>query len=455
VGRDRSGTTSPGAIPTGNLLIVYALRQWPLRRSVRDHVYAFERHGRARAHPMNLLARSVPTWVTRGGVDAVVFHTTFLSALRWGDQSMRDLLFKRSEPLAELGVPRVALPQDEFLRADTLREAVDRLAIDHVMSVAGPSEWQKIYGERDPDRVRFTRVLTGYLDDGTVRAIDALTDKGAGRPIDVGYRAWHAAPWLGRHGRLKTEIAEAFATAGHQRGLVVDISTRDEDTLFGDDWLRFLTRCKYTIGVEGGASVLDRDGSIVERTNGYVASHPDAPFEEIEAACFPGEDGYLDLRAISPRHLEACAARTCQVLVEGEYNDVLAPGKHYIALKRDLSNLDVVLDMIARDDQRPALTEAAYDDVVASRTYSYQRFVAEVERAAGVEGPRGFALQPTARYAASRAVDRAAWMRTALDCRVVGPVRTRAITLASRVLPTSVRRLLRRHRAASSGHPAP
>ena len=56
------------------------------------------------------------------------------------------------------------------------------------------------------------------------------------------------------------------------------------------------------------------------------------------------EDGRLQLFAISPRHLEACATRTCQVLVEGEYSGVLRPGEHYIPVRKDLSNLDDVLE---------------------------------------------------------------------------------------------------------------
>ena len=102
----------------------------------------------------------------------------------------------------------------------------------------------------------------------------------------------------------------------------------------------------------------------------------------MEAACFPGEDGRLQLFAISPRHLEACATRTCQVLVEGDYSGVLRPGEHYIPISKDLSNLDDVLEQLQSDEQRERLTEAAYRDVVASGRYGYERFVAEVEQAA-------------------------------------------------------------------------
>ena len=168
--------------------------------------------------------------------------------------------------------------------------------------------------------------------------------EGRERTIDIGYRTVPGKPYLGRHAALKADLAEAVRERAETRGLRVDVSTRAEDTFFGDDWYRFLASCRYTIGMEGGASILDRDGTVRQAVDAYLAGHPDASFEELEAACFPGRDGELALFAISPRHLEACATRTAQILVEGEYAGILRPGEHYLELRRDLSNLDAVLD---------------------------------------------------------------------------------------------------------------
>jgi hypothetical protein len=104
----------------------------------------------------------------------------------------------------------------------------------------------------------------------------------------------------------------------------------------------------------------------VKAAQAFLAEHPDAPFEAVEAACFPGRDGELDLFALSPRHLEACAARTGQILVRGAYNGVLEPDVHYLALEPDFSNLDVVLEAARDEPRRQRLTTAAYDAVVGS-----------------------------------------------------------------------------------------
>lgn len=378
------------------LLIVYYHHQ--PRRSITDHLYSFRRYGGHDCWYLNAAVWGTPRIAADLSVDLVVFHTTFLSQ-RWDPLHFRHMtrkaaVFARSRPV------KAAIPQDEFMHTDSLRDFINAAGVTRIFSAARPSEWPKIYSGVDLARIRLTQVLTGYLDDATVRRIENLALRIADRPIDIGYRAWKAAPWLGRHGYLKLEIAEIFRKKAAERGLVADISTELKDTLMGDDWHRFLLRCKYAIGVEGGASILDRDGTIKARTEEYTSKHPGAGFEEIEGACFPGLDGSLNLFALSPRHLEACATRTCQILVEGEYNGILKPGRHYIELKRNMENLDAVMDMISEGRNRREIAQAAHDEIVAGRRYSYAAFVETVVSASvpAETGPAGRAPRSPVLY---------------------------------------------------------
>jgi len=318
-----------------------------------------------------LAVRRVPRYLNAIHFDAVIFHTTFLSK-RWINFNS---FLKRARPLKKLNTIKIALPQDEFIKTDMLCDFINEFEIDYVFSVAPESEWPTIYHNVDFQKVKFFKVLTGYLDDKTLSRIKKLEESSFSRPIDIGYRAYGICHWLGRHGFLKIKIAGIFEDVANKYGLVYDISTDGKDTFYGDDWYRFLLRCKYTIGIEGGATVLDKDGSIRYKTENYQAKHPDATFDEIEASCFPQKDGLLKLMAISPRHLEACATKTCQILVQGRYNDILIPGKHYIELKYDFSNIDQVVDVVKKDKLRHKLTEQAYHDVVESERYTYRSFV--------------------------------------------------------------------------------
>jgi glycosyltransferase involved in cell wall biosynthesis len=360
------------------ILVVYGLMQHPLRSTVEDHLYSFRRYSKARVFHANALVRPVPGWMRRIPFDAIVFHTSFLSSLRWGPQ-VDETLRARALELDGLPGVRAAMPQDEFLRSGALCDFIRDARVDVVFSVSPASEWPKIYAGVDRERVRFEPTLTGYLDERTLARIDEIVRETAERPTDVFYRAGAERPYLGRHGLLKTGIAEAGEREAATRGLTSDISLDPGATLLGDDWFQALARSRWTLGVEGGASILDRDGAIREATMRYVAEHPNATYDEIEAACFPGRDGELALFAVSPRHLEACATRTGQILVEGAYSHVLEPGHHYLPLKADLSNLGDLLEQAKDEALRTRLTEAAHRDVVSTGRYTYRGFVEQVD----------------------------------------------------------------------------
>lgn len=356
-----------------NILIVYYYDEHPPRMAIWDHLYSFRRYSSHNCYYLNLAVYEVTDYIASIPFDLVIFHTTFLGT-RWNLDGFRQLV-EKIDALKRLPAVKAALPQDEFIHTDVLCDFINDFGVDCVFTVAPSSEWSKIYHRVDFGKVRFLTVLTGYLDEKTLRRIKRLAGSTDKRDVDIGYRAWRAAAWLGRHGLLKVRIADVFQERAESEALNVDVSTRPEDTLFGDKWYEFLLRCKYTLGVEGGASVLDRDGTIKQRTEAYVALHPDASFEEIAKNCFPDLDGTLELMALSPRNLEACATRTCQVLVEGWYNGILVPDQHYIELKRDFSNLEQVLEEIKEDGRRSQLVERAYRDVVESGLYTYRSFV--------------------------------------------------------------------------------
>lgn len=354
-----------------NILVVYS--GFPTRATLHDALFAFRKYSGQRVFYLNLRLKAVPKYVTKIKFDLVIFHTLFFAGRFDADFLRRSFL--RAEPLANLDAVKVILPQDEFINSDVVNEFISDFGIDCVFSAQPEEVWDQIYDGVDRARVAIRPMLTGYLDDDRVRKIEALAAT-AKRDIDIGYRtAGDPPPWFGRHGFLKRLIAEQFLKKGSRSGLNLDISTRASDTLMGDDWYRFLVRCKYTLGVEGGTSILDRDGSIRLRTEAYEATHPGATFEEVERACFPGADGTFSGFAVSPRHLEACAARACQILTEGHYNGILKPGTHYIAVKRDFSNVTEVIELVRSDKKRNEMVARAHRDIVESGDYTYRKFV--------------------------------------------------------------------------------
>jgi hypothetical protein len=409
----------------GKVLVAYCALEWPWRKTVEDHLYSFRRYGSADYVYVNLAVPGLSNAYLAQRFDSVIWHTTFLAWVRWVPLEQRRGVMRRARRIARHARYQVALPQDEFMSSDRVSELLSEFGVDHVFSVAPESEWPKIYAGLDRERVELSRVLTGYLDEATVARIEALVEAPEARRIDIGYRVGAPRLYLGRHTLLKTEIADIVRERAQARGLTVDISTRPDDVLLGDDWYRWLGSCRYTIGVEGGASLLDRDGSVRATVESRLKDRPDASFEELEAELFPGRDGELSLFAISPRHLEACATRTAQILIEGDYNGILEPDRHYLPLRRDFSNLDELLDVVATDRGRAEeLAEAARRDIVASGAWTYERLVRDVERELP-EAPRRFGARLLA--TAARVADMASKPLLRVATRVAMPLRRRLV----------------------------
>ncbi len=363
------------------ILIIYKCLGYPLRTTIDEHLYSFLRYGDATCYYLKLDAGKhtymseipVPEYLQKIDFDIILFHYGFISS-RWGGPECYQRAFNQILPLKNSKAVKVLMPQDEYMGCNSMVHFINELKIDVVFSVSPETEWDQLYPGIDRNKVQFHKVLTGYLDDRGQQTINGFL-KNTKKDIDIGYRARNLPQWLGRHGYMKTIIADVFNEHLKKFKLKTDISTNPKDTFFGTGWYKFMVRCKYMIGVEGGATINDPDGSIAKKGAAYLEANPNCTFEEIEAACFPGLDGKLQLIAISPRNLESCATKTCQVLIESSYNGILKPHVHYIPVKSDFSNIDEVLQTIQNDDKRNLIVENAYRDIVQSGLYTYKNFV--------------------------------------------------------------------------------
>jgi hypothetical protein len=245
------------------------------------------------------------------------------------------------------------------------------LGIDVLYSVAPPSAFDAIYGERLP-QTEILPTLTGYVPASLVgRATTPLE----ARPVDVGYRGRSLPYWTGRLGYEKVEIGRAFAARCETLGLRCDIDWREGGRLYGDSWNRFLSACRATLASESGSSLVDFDGSIEAAVRTYLLEHPSADYLEVERAVLDRLPPGPAVNAASPRLFEAAALRTALVCFPGEYSGVVRPWEHYIPLEKDFSNVEDVAAHIRDDAFVAELTDRAYDDLIASAKYSDRTFV--------------------------------------------------------------------------------
>lgn len=362
------------------LLVLYRLQSWnPQRKAIEDHIRCFSRYlQNAKVYECNVLL-GVPFYLRGIDFDGIILHSTVM------DRDVRlpnwfKHLSRQLRPLSDMQGVKMALPQDEWENTETLWQLFRQTGVDELFTCASPDNYRVLYPDK-ASKIQFLHTTyPGFVDEAFVASAERLAREVRERDIDVGYRARHMGFLCGRLGLLKHELAERFQSHQGRRGLIMDISNKSQDVFYGDDWTRFLLRCRTVLGCPGGSSLFDLDGSIRQRVESYLKKHPSAHYEEVEAACFKGQEGKFSLSAISPRHFECAITKTCQVLVEGSYSgqEILKPGVHYIELKRDFSNVDEVLEQVSDKRHCEAIAERSYSDLVGSGKYTYRKFAEEV-----------------------------------------------------------------------------
>lgn len=346
------------------------------RKTIDDHLYSFRRYiPEVEFFYCDILLR-VPSYLRLVEWDGIILHYTIL-AERFSEETWK-YLRSHLYTIGKLSGVKVALPQDEYCRFKELWKLFKHAKVDAVFTCAMPIDYDKLYPLSETGlKDRFT-TYTGFVDEDTLSKIERLSKEDLKRDIDIGYRARSLPYWLGRHGQIKGDVAKAVLNSSKDHQLKLNISTDPKDVFFGDDWIRFLLRCRTTIGCLGGASLLDPDDEFRDKVESYVKKYPQATFDETEQACFPGKDFSLNLFALSPRHFECAMTKTCQVLVEGDYLGVFEPGKHYIELKQDFSNLDEVFAKVSDQKLCQQIAEDTYEHVVSSGKFTYRVFAKQI-----------------------------------------------------------------------------
>lgn len=164
----------------------------------------------------------------------------------------------------------------------------------------------------------------------------------------------------------RTHIINAFAGLCPKLGLISDIRFAN---LPRPLWSQYLRMTKAIVGAESGTYYLQRSGEAIRRSLNYQKENPDAPYEAVFRYAFADARDYINGKCISSRHFEPIGTRTCQILLEGEYNGILKPLEHYISVKKDHSNLDEALRLFADTSFRETMAARTHEYVMDCHTY--------------------------------------------------------------------------------------
>jgi hypothetical protein len=360
-----------------NILILHNVEDLRLaRRSILDYLFAFQRYQPAHNFHYHRISDPPSPEVRNASWDAVMLDSTALGICTFRPRELFFETMRRWSFLSNEQIVKVVFPQDDANHSGVMDDWFHEWGVQLVFSVR-PEHKELLYPHASQS-AEFHHCYAGYIDDLSLSKLQGLSKPWHERKRLLGQRVTMYPYRGGRQGRLKGLIANKVKAAAARRKIAVDISVDPRDTFYGDDWYAFLGDCKYVLASEGGLSLLDPYGEIQDRINAYLAKKPKATFEEVEAACFPGLDGMHTFEGFSPRIFEAAVCGACQVLVEGRYRGLLEPGRHYVPLKEDCSNLDEVFRSLKDEVAARNRVDACNEALVQNPEFRYATLASRV-----------------------------------------------------------------------------
>ena len=352
------------------ILVLYANSDVVMRSYVKHFLYSFRTFlPNCEVYYHNAIFNQAPLLPIFRNVQYVIFHHSVTTA--WNRkkypgkiESWRNYNFFDAE--------KIALMQDEYKNIDLIRHFISSLSIDKIFSVAPEREWNKIYGRELAESGKIKQYFTGYI-----TKQHKSSCKNVQREFHIGYRAiWRKrSVQFGRTGLLKRDIALKVKRIAEQKSLTTDIQIGTDSFIHGNDWNKFLRRCKYVLGAPSGSSVLDEVGDIESQLRTKLLNQPNIDEDKLFLDIVSKHEGTLSLEVLSPRHFEAMSNGCAQILFEAEYNGLLIPWTHYLPLKRDFSNLEDILEYSKDDSLRNKLINACQRDFINSKLFGYENFV--------------------------------------------------------------------------------
>ncbi|WP_133129604.1 hypothetical protein [Legionella yabuuchiae] len=344
--------------------------------TILDHISAFEQHSEHNICIYSIFG-DFPVNLVLSKFDVVIVHYT-LSLLY--DHFISSIA---KQKLREFKGLKILFVQDEYRQINKMISEINFINFDVLFTCFPPSEIERIYPLSKLPNLTKHNNLTGYIPEKLIQI--SSHKKICERTIDVGYRGRKIPFWLGELAYEKCFIVDQWKKFTANANLITDISYHEQDRIYGEKWIEFVSSCKTTLGVESGASVMDFTGRLEKIVDFHQKTFPEDSFYEVQKSYLIEHEGKYKLNQISPRCFEAIALKTVLILYEGEYSGILIPGQHYISLKKDFSNIDEVLSCIKDDDFLQQMAERAYNEIVLSQQYSYQSFIKNVDQVISYE----------------------------------------------------------------------
>lgn len=259
----------------------------------------------------------------------------------------------------------IYISQDEYLNTDIKSRVFKDLNVKLCFVNVDEKDAPIIFNN---NFTTFKTVLTGYAPNNT-NIIKIPTKY---RNTHIFYRATPLSYIYGDLGQEKVNIGKEMKKHGSENNLNVNIEWEMKKKIFGEEWYYRLVNSKTTLATYSGCEVFDQESRNTEIEE-ILKENPGYTYEQAKKN-FDIEPMFQACR-VSPKMFEACALGTVLIMYEGDYKGIFEPNIHYIELKKDLSNINDVIEKIKDDEYLQNMANRAYTDIIKSEKYSYEGFI--------------------------------------------------------------------------------
>ena len=337
---------------------------------VQDYIHAFTKHSQHYIKIVNPIHDNIPDCFELLKFDIILIHYSIYI--------LSDYFLPKdwSNIISKFSGLKVQIIQDEYRFINEMKAKMTELGISVIISSLEPKNSKLVYGENLPFVNMVITCIPGYISDNF---FSLPKQPIAERPLDIVYRGRLISPSLGLFVYEKYLIGEQIKKVAKSYDLKVDISSEEQNRIYGNKWNTFIASARATLGVEGGASFFDFNGNITKLVDEIYMNNPNADFHKVWDNLVRKYDGNIVHKTITPKLLEAIAAKTALILYPGKYREILLPERHYIELKQDLSNIDEVVKKIKDPKKLQEMVDRTYDEILHLNNISFNFFIEKID----------------------------------------------------------------------------
>jgi hypothetical protein len=329
---------------------------------VRDSIESFFRYGVFQYKLIELRRGEIREEIQE--LDALIIHYNCIAFPYRYELPMNALSALKIRQFSGL---KLVLVQDEQRSCYERLNFFNNLRVNHVFSVAPENLYENLYPSKHRN-FSVSTILTGYISDKHIEVASRHIPL-ADRPIDLAYRGRSLPNWMGKTGTLKGHIPELISQViKNENDYIIDVSNREQDRIYGQEWFKFLLKSKVSIGTPSGSDYLDLWGTEIEewaRKKTKVISKL--------APAIPA-----DYTVISPRYFDYVASGNLVALTPGNYSDI--PNENdFLPIRADLSDLETVLQF-SNSIEAQRIVDQSKERIFSRNDLRYSGYVAEIEK---------------------------------------------------------------------------